>query len=205
MNKFKSLFTVFSILAMALVFTHCKDEKQSELSLDSFEQFVTISGKVVYSTGVDTTSTDYTLEVMKPATGRKVFVEVPYASYKPGSAGTKIFETETDSVGAFSIEVPTTPLGINAGIRMEEFTDFYSEYVKMEDGKPVFKTRLRRYELAFPPLPGTLKTGAFSFPEALAYGSVEIDMEGYDEKITLTGNVQLAYESSYRTGAYRPA
>ena len=205
MNKFKSLFTVFSILAMALVFTHCKDEKQSELSLDSFEQFVTISGKVVYSTGVDTTSTDYTLEVMKPATGRKVFVEVPYASYKPGSAGTKIFETETDSVGAFSIEVPTTPLGINAGIRMEEFTDFYSEYVKMEDGKPVFKTRLRRYELAFPHLPGTLKTGAFSFPEALAYGSVEIDMEGYDEKITLTGNVQLAYESSYRTGAYRPA
>jgi hypothetical protein len=206
MNKFKSLFTVFSILAMALVFTHCKDEKQSELSLDSFEQFVTISGKVVYSTGVDTTSTDYTMEVLKPAAGRKVFVEVGYADYKPGSAGTKIFETETDSIGAFSIEIPTTPLGLpTAAIRMEEFTDFYSEYVKMEDGKPVFKTRLRRYELIFPALPSTLKSGAFSFPEALAYGSTEIDMEGYEERLTLTGNVQLAYESSYRIGAYRPA
>jgi hypothetical protein len=206
MNKLKSLLAVFSISAMALfTFTHCTKEEQSELSLDSFEQFVTISGKVVYSTGVDTTSTDYTIEVMKPAAGRKVFVEVTYASYDPGAAGNKIFETETDEVGEFSIEVPTTPLGINATIRMEEFTDFYSEYVKMENGRPVFKTRLRRYQLQFPALPSSLKTGAFSFPEALTYGSTEIDMEGYDEKITLTGNVQLAYESSYRTGAYKPA
>lgn len=68
MNKLKSLLAVFSISAMALfTFTHCTKEEQSELSLDSFEQFVTISGKVVYSTGVDTTSTDYTIEVMKPA------------------------------------------------------------------------------------------------------------------------------------------
>ena len=112
MNKLKSLFTVCSVVTMTLfIFTHCKEE-QSELSLDSFEQFVTISGKVVYSTGVDTTSTDYTMEVLKPAAGRKVFVEVDYADYKPGSAGTKIFETETDSIGAFSIEIPTTPLGL---------------------------------------------------------------------------------------------
>ena len=209
MNKLKSLFTVFSIVAMALfVFTHCKDEKQSELNLDSFDQFVTMSGKVVYSTGVDTTSTDYTMEVMKPAAGRKVFVEVAYADYKPGAAGTKIFETETDDTGEFSIEIPTTPNGLAAAtttIRMEEFTDFFNEYIKMENGKPVFKTRLRRYQLQFPPLPSSLKPGAFSFPEALTYGSTEIDMEDYNERLTLTGNVQLAYESSYRTGAYRAA
>lgn len=205
MNQLKSLFTVCSVVTMALfIFAYCTDDKQSELSLESFEQFVTISGKVVYSTGIDTTSTDYVMEIMKPAVGRKVFVEINYADYNPAAVGVKTYETVIDSVGAFSIEVPTTPTGITANIRMEEFTDFFSEYVKMEDGKPVFKTRLRRYDVTFPALPA-LKPGAFSFPNILTYNSTEIDMEGYDERITLTGNVQLAYEASYRTGAYKPA
>ena len=69
-----------------LVFAGCTEE-QSELSLESINQFVTISGSVMYNTGVDTTSTDYTLEVMKPAVGRKVFVEVRFADYKPGAVG----------------------------------------------------------------------------------------------------------------------
>jgi hypothetical protein len=186
-----------------LVFAGCTEE-QSELSLESINQFVTISGSVMYNTGVDTTSTDYTLEVMKPAVGRKVFVEVRFADYKPGAVGNKIFETMIDSAGNFSIQIPTTTTGVTANIRMEEFTSYFSEYVKMEGGKPVFKTRLRKFDSAIPPLAG-LKPGAYSFPTHISYNSAEIDMEGYNEKITLTGNVQLAYETSYRTGAYKPA
>ncbi len=194
----------FVALATGLLFFAGCTEDQSELSLSSIDQFVTISGTVVYNTGVDTTSTDYTMEIMKPAVGRKVFVEVGYANYKAGAVGNKIFETVIDSTGNFSVEIPTISTGITANVRMEEFSAYFSEYVKMEAGKPLFKTRLRRFETALPPLVG-LKPGAFSFPAHVTYNSVEIDMEGYDEKITLTGNVQLAYESSFRTGAYKPA
>ncbi|MDO9633784.1 MAG: hypothetical protein Q7J05_01910 [Paludibacter sp.] len=194
----------FVALATSLLFFWGCTEDQSELNLSSIDQFVTISGTVVYNTGVDTTSTDYTMEIMKPAIGRKVFVEVGYANYKAGAVGNKIFETVIDSTGNFSVEIPTISTGITANIRMEEFSAYFSEYVKMEDGKPVFKTRLRRFETALPPLVG-LKPGAFSYPTHVTYNSVVIDLEGYNEKITLTGNVQLAFESSFRTGAYKPA
>ena len=191
------------IATTLLLFPGCTED-QSELNLSSIDQFVTISGSVVYNTGVDTTSTDYTMEIMKPAAGRKVFVEVRYAEYKPGAVGNKIFETVIDSAGNFSVQIPTTTTGVTANVRMEEFTAYFSEYVKMENGKPVFKTRLRRFETALPPLAG-LKPGAYAYPNRVTYNSTEIDLEGYNEKITLTGNVQLAYETSYRTGAYKPA
>lgn len=199
--KIKNYFV--ALATSLLVFAGCTEE-QSELSLESISQFVTISGSVVYNTGVDTTSTDYTLEVLKPAVGRKVFVEVGYANYKAGAVGNKIFETMIDSTGNFSIQIPTTTTGVTANIRMEEFTSYFSEYVRMEGGKPVFKTRLRKFDSAIPPLAG-LKPGSYSFPTQISYNSAVIDMEGYNEKITLTGNVQLAYETSYRTGAYKPA
>lgn len=200
--NFKSFIILF--LATSLFVLHGCTEEQSELNLSSIENFVTVSGKVVYNTGVDTTSTDYTLEVKKPAVGRKVYIEVAYANYKPGSTGIKIYETVTDDNGDFTAEVPTTTTGITATIRLEEFTAYYSEYIKMEEGKPVFKTRLRRYDTAIPPIAG-LKPGVFSFPNHIDYNSTEIDLEGYNEKITLAGNIQLAYETSYRAGAYKPA
>ena len=81
---------------------------------------------MTYSTGVDVNATSYSIVNSKPAAGRKVFVEVPYNQYSnAAAAGNKIFETVTDENGKFSIVIPTKSTGINATIRMEEFTDVY--------------------------------------------------------------------------------
>ncbi|OJV38703.1 MAG: hypothetical protein BGO29_04285 [Bacteroidales bacterium 36-12] len=200
--NFKSFIILF--LATSLFVLHGCTEEQSELNLSSIENFVTISGKVVYNTGVDAESTNYTLETTRPAAGRKVFVEVAYSQYVSGSTGNKIFETETDENGEFSIEIPTISVGITANLRLEVFTANFNTYEGMEDYKPVFKTELRKYEISLPPLTG-LKPGAFSFPNHIEYNSTVIDLEGFEKEITLSGNVQLAYESAYRVGAYQAA
>ncbi len=196
---------LFSLtVALSLFFFQGCTEEQSQLDLESIESVVTISGKAVYNIGIDAESSNYSLEITKPAAGRKVFVEVPYNQYKAGSVGNKIFETETDEHGDFSIEIPTTSTGITANLRLEVFTANFNEYKGMQDGQPVFKTELRKYETAVPPLAG-LKPGAFNFPDHIEYNSTAIDIEGFEEEITLSGNVQLAHETAYRVGAYQAA
>lgn len=200
----KSLFVVTMLAVGLFSWTGCDEkQEQSSLDFDSITETVTISGTAVYSTGVDVNSSDYSIVVEKPAAGRNVFVEVANSQYITGASGTKIYETVTGENGEFSIEIPTIAKGINATLRLEEFTDYYSEYDKMENGKPVFTTRLNRYD--FTKTLNSLKPGAYQFPEKSLYDNTVIDLEAYDETVTLKGNIMLAIEKGFCDGAFTAA
>jgi len=201
----QKLFGAAVMVAFVLFGASCSNQEQSEFNLDSVEQNVTISATVTYSTGVDVNATSYSIINSKPAAGRKVFVEVPYSQYSNAAAtGNKIFETVTDESGKFSIVIPTKSTGINAVIRMEEFTDVYRTYEKMgADGKPVFKSELRNY--SFSVAANGLKPGAFKFPEEIVYASEKIDVDQFSNDVTMTGKVNLAYETGFRKGAFKAA
>lgn len=201
----QKLFGAASLVAFILFGASCSQQEQSEFNLDSVKQEVTISATVTYSTGVDVNATSYSIINSKPAAGRKVFIEVPYAQYGNAAAvGNKIFETVTDEAGKFSITIPTKSTGINATIRMEEFTDVYRTYEKMgADGKPVFKSELRNY--SFSVAANGLMPGAFRFPEEIVYASEKIDVDQFANEVTMTGKVNLAYETGFRKGAFKAA
>ena len=201
----QKLFGAASLVAFILFGASCSKQEQSEFNLDSVKQEVTISATVTYSTGVDVNATSYSIINSKPAAGRKVFIEVPYAQYGNAAAvGNKIFETVTDEAGKFSITIPTKSTGINATIRMEEFTDVYRTYEKMgADGKPVFKSELRNY--SFSVAANALMPGAFRFPEEIVYASEKIDVDQFANEVTMTGKVNLAYETGFRKGAFKAA
>lgn len=201
----QKLFGAAALVAFILFGASCANQEQSEFNLDSVKQEVTISATVTYSTGVDVNATSYSIVNSKPAAGRRVFIEVPYAQYSAvAAAGNKIFETVTDENGKFSITIPTKSTGINATIRMEEFTDIYRTYEKMgADGKPVFKTELRNYD--FSVATNGLKPGAFRFPNEIVYNSTKIDVDQFSNDVTMTGKVNLAYETGFRKGAFKAA
>lgn len=205
------LFLGTALAAVLCLWTGCREEEQSEFNLDSLSETATVEGFVYYSTGVDTLGTDYAIEIKKPAMGRKVFVEIGYdqfsAGANPNNKGCKIYEAVTDTAGYFTLQVPTKSAGINATLRLEEFTAYYTEYLKMESGKPVFKTNLRRYGKDQEIQLNGLKPGTKSFQGAnvIYYESAEVDLDGFNEKVTLTGNILLAVETGYRQGTFQNA
>lgn len=190
----------------ALAFAGCKPE-QSELDFNSLTEKAIVSGQIVYDAGVDTTSTDgYQVNHIKPVAQQPVYVEIPYSAFKTGAQGYKRFETQTDSKGRYSIEVPTKPAGIDqVQIRMQEFTAYKAEYLKMENGKPVFETHL--YSYSYEPAAFTLKPGSIEFFDEteIRCTPTKVSLDELKESITLTGNIQLAEEAGYRKGVYRPA
>lgn len=203
----KKTFCLVAVLASFLLIG-CKQE-QSELDLGAIADNATVSGRVTYSLGQDTLSSDYVAEVIKPATGRKVYIDVPKSSYQAGAQGSKIFEGIIDSAGYFRIDVPVKSDGLNgATLRYEEFTAERTTYLKMQDGKPVFEKRMCKFEtpaaIASLPtlLPGANKIGEES---ALRYDYTIVDMKDYAEKAVFSGSLLLPYEVSYRTGAYKQA
>lgn len=204
------LFLGTALAAVLCLWTGCREEEQSEFNLDSLSETATVEGFVYYSTGVDTLGTDYAIEIKKPAMGRKVFVEIGYDQFSAGANpndGCKIYEAVTDTAGYFTLQVPTKSAGINATLRLEEFTAYYTEYLKMESGKPVFKTNLRRYGKDQEIQLNGLKPGTKSFQgaNAIYYESAEVDLDGFNEKVTLTGNILLAVETGYRQGTFQNA
>ena len=209
MKKAK-LFLGAALAAVLCLWTGCREEEQSEFNLDSLNERATVEGFVYYSTGVDTLGTDYSINIKKPAMGRKVFVEIGYDQFSAAANpndGSKIYEAVTDTAGYFSLQVPTKSAGINATLRLEEFTAYYTEYLKMEAGKPVFKTNLRRYGKDQVIELSGLKPGTKSFQgaDAIYYESAEVDLDGFNEKVTLTGNILLAVETGYRQGTFQNA
>ena len=201
----QKLFGAAALVAFILFGASCANQEQSEFNMDSVKQQVTISATVTYSTGVDVNATSYSIVNSKPAAGRRVFIEVPFAQYSNAAApGNKIFETVTDETGKFTITIPTKSTGVNATIRMEEFTDVYRTYEKMgADGKPVFKTELRNY--SFSVACNALKPGAFKFPQEIVYASEKIDVDQFSNQVTMKGQVNLAYETGFRKGAFKAA
>lgn len=199
----KKHFLLFAAIAVALV--GCK--KQSELSLDNIKDVATISGYVSYSTGQYAEENNYSTEVTAPAAGRTVYVDIPYSAYSSGATGTKTFTTVVDSLGNYTLSIPVPAVGVSgASLRFEEFTAEQSLYQRMEEGQPVFETRMCKFTLEAPAgtLPATLKPEPFVVT-ALVYDREVIDMKDYAETATLTGSLLLPYEESYRTGKYKAA
>lgn len=211
----QKLFGAAAMVAFILFGVSCAQQEQSQFDFDSVKQEVTITSKVTYDAGVEADASKpngYKVVNTKPAVGRKVFIEVPYSEYKnptaAAGASVKIFETVTDEDGMFTINIPTRSEGVDATIRLEEFTAMYTEYVKMENGKPVFKSTLWTYQTpAIPAMNINLKPGAFKFPDNndISYAGQPIDDEEFAESVTITGNVNLAYETGFREGAFKSA
>ena len=117
--------------------------------------------------------------------------------------GNKVYETVTDAEGHWAFEVPVKSAGINnVTVRMESFRALRSEYVKMDGATPVFKTTLYEYSCDSTVM---LKPGSVVIWDKSLAGDKVSGFDGFDERITLKGNVQQAYESGYRQGAYKPA
>ena len=117
--------------------------------------------------------------------------------------GNKVYETVTDAEGHWAFEVPVKSAGINnVTVRMESFRALRSEYVKMDGATPVFKTTLYEYSCDSTVM---LKPGSVVIWDKSLTGDKVSGFDGFDERITLKGNVQQAYESGYRQGAYKPA
>ena len=196
----KSFFAIMTI--MSLLLAGCQED-QSEFKLESITDLASISGTVYYSTGVDTVGNDYTYDILKPAVGRKVFVEVAYSQYQSGNSnGSKIYETVIDDNGNFTIQIPTKSDGINATLRLEDFTANYTEYLKMEAGKPIFKTSLYRYSKSINLT--SLKPGSCNFTDAesIQYDHTSVSLDGYNESVTLKGIINLAIETGFRQGSF---
>ena len=186
----------------------CKKE-QSELDFSKIENTAIVSGYVTYSLGQDTLSNDYVADVIVPATGKTIYIDVPKSAYSAGATGTKIFSAVVDTTGYFSIEVPVKSDGISgATLRYEEFTAERATYLKMENGKPVFEVRMYKFETpaALTSLP-TLLPGANKIGEEkdLRYEYTVIDMKDYAETAVLSGSLLLPVETAFYTGAYKDA
>lgn len=202
-NKFLA-----ALLAIvAIMFVGCRPE-QSELTLESLNHKTLVQGTVLYDAGVDINSENaYMINRILPASERTIIVEIPYAELgNSHNEGNKIYQTVTDSAGFFSIELPTTAKGIeNVAVRMQEFVTARSEYKRMENNAPVFETKLYRYEWDNGGKLLALKPGAAltvdETDQHCEYTLVEAD--GLDETITFKGNINVAYETEYRTGAYK--
>ena len=222
----QKLFGAAAMLAFILFAASCNEQKQSEFNFDSVTQEVTVSAKVTYDAGVKIDPNNpksYIIANAEPAQFKKVFISVPYTEYSAGAAaGSKIFEAVTDSAGMFTISIPTKSTGVEATLRLEEFTAVHQEYDKMgDDGKPVFKVKIYTYSTPvlvggtpqlIPTDPGyvaphkyKLMPGAFTFPDNndLVYEGVPVDEEAFDESITLAGSINLAYETGYHEGAFK--
>ena len=222
----QKLFGAAAMVAFILFAASCNEQKQSEFNFDSVTQEVTVSAKVTYDAGVKIDPNNpksYIIANAEPAQFKKVFISVPYTEYSAGAAaGSKIFEAVTDSAGMFTISIPTKSTGVEATLRLEEFTAVHQEYDKMgDDGKPVFKVKIYTYSTPvlvggtpqlIPTDPGyvaphkyKLMPGAFTFPDNndLVYEGVPVDEEAFDESVTLGGTINLAYETGYHEGAFK--
>ena len=204
-NLFAALLAVLSFAFFA-----CERPEQSEMDLSILTDTATISGALVYDAGVDTAGSvdQYAVNQIKPVANRVIYVEIPYASYNFNNEqkGSKIYETVTDLDGNFTISVPTTSTGLqNVTVRMQEFTAYKSEYKKMDGSTPIFETDLYRYSWEKTNI--TLKPGSIDFLTETERKCTEtkVTIEELTETITLTGNIQLAYESGFRKGIYKVA
>ena len=199
----KKQFIILAALAIAMA--GCKTE-QSELSLENIKDVATVSGHVTYSQGQQADGDNYATEILVPAAGKTVYVDIPYSSYKAGASGTKTYSAVVDSAGNYTLSIPVPTIGVaGAELRFEEFTAEQSLYQRMEKDKPLFETRMCRFLVEnAPALPSPLKPEAFHV-EDLCYAREIIDMKDYKETATVTGSLLLPYETGFRTGAYKAA
>ena len=136
----KKQFVFLAAAAIALI--GCKPQ-QSELSLDSIRDTATISGHVTYTIGQQSDSTGYVTELQIPASGKTVYLDIPYASYSAGASGVKTFSGVVDEQGNYTLAIPVPAVGVSgAAPRFEEFTAELPVFQRMQNGEPVFEEHM---------------------------------------------------------------
>lgn len=200
----KKQFVFLAAAAIALI--GCKPQQQSELSFDSIRDTATISGHVTYTIGQQSDSTGYVTELQIPASGKTVYLDIPYASYSAGASGVKTFSGVVDEQGNYTLSIPVPAVGVSgAALRFEEFTAEQSLFQRMENGEPVFEVRMCKFSVpVVPALPNPLKP-EHVYVKDLCYSREVIDMKDYSQTAVLTGSLLLPYETKFRTGAYKAA
>ena len=108
---------LFSVLAIALVMTSCKEEKNPPLMLADINTYVTLTGQVLYESNIQLIENQTTpgiydgyqvIDTIPVQAGLRVEARVDYGMYKDGTALNRFvsFSGVTDSLGMFSIQVP---------------------------------------------------------------------------------------------------
>ncbi|MFR9607320.1 MAG: hypothetical protein SNG34_02390 [Rikenellaceae bacterium] len=199
-------FTLLLFLA-AIFMTSCQEDSQTEFSISDLNCVATLQGTVVYDTGADPDSDDYSIIQNTPATGRKVYVATALSSYGDENAeGDNVVETVVDSLGCFSIDVPIPYVGAYVTVTLEDFTANYSTYLGVSNGAAVYESVLCQFTT-----PSSLSKIAlvpdqtYIMSEVIKYDSTPLDLTQYSDTATIQGNIQLAVESSYRIGDFTAA
>lgn len=117
MRKIK--ITAVAVL-MAMLAISCTHE-QTTLSLEDIPSRVSVIGKLIY---VHTVIDDGSGEVVNKyfsASGRKVFVEIENSYFDSQAQGITVFQTITDSVGNYKLEIPILNSDMQVTITAEPF------------------------------------------------------------------------------------
>ena len=123
-------------LPCSVILAGCAKE-QSSMNIDDIKTFSTIIGKVSYSGGQAFKDGRF-IELTENATGKTVFVEVPYSAYKQGASGSKVFTTTINNEGTYEISIPLVS-NASVAVYAEPFLESYQEFDKMNGEVPQFK------------------------------------------------------------------
>jgi hypothetical protein len=159
------------LLCLALLFlgfSGCKKIEQTELSIDDCQYFAIVQGTVMYSTGQSVTNV---IEKLIPATGKTVYVDIPYRYYAEEAIGEKRFTSFIDANGKFELKIPIKITPVNTQINIESFQEkhwFFDKYVKEgNEYVPKFEEKEVMYEFGGRNI--TLSAYNFNFVENLDY------------------------------------
>lgn len=108
---------LFSVLAVALVMTGCKEKENAPLSISDINTYVTISGQVLYESNIELIPNQTTpgiydgyraIDTIPVKAGLRVEARVDYGMYKDGVALNRFisFAGVTDATGSFSLRIP---------------------------------------------------------------------------------------------------
>lgn len=134
----KNLFNIALMAILAICLASCEKE-QSSFQISDIKTSALIKGKLLYHLGQDYKGGEY-IENIKPAEGKKVYVEVKNTEYANNDArGVAIFEATTDAEGSYSINIPVLYSNTEATIKAEPFIDTYKRVIDVKDGVPVYE------------------------------------------------------------------
>ena len=126
---------------LAICFASC-DKKQTSFDLSDIQTTARVQGTIMCYYGQDHKVVDGVnnyIYNMQPAAGRRVYAEVQNSEYNAGSEGVTIFETTTDSVGAYCIDITVPTEGANVTIKADPFVAKYRKVVDVNDNNPVYE------------------------------------------------------------------
>jgi len=198
----KTSLLLWSII-FGLLFLGCKSEEVPGLTTDNFKTTAVVQGNVYYSLGQDFLSSKYIVDKRLTGKGKRIYLDIQSSEYKPGSTGVVTYSAVLDSVGNYKFTIPVKAQGsTTATLRLEQFVAQRQVFDQMTAGAPVFKSQdaLFTYSGDISVSKGSLMVQNISY----SFTPVAVPTT-YDDFITFTGKVNLAYEKGYRDGGLKSA